>query len=485
MGNAFGYEGWIGSVSYGDRTFRSHEYFLEGAKTGRGKCTHQKALSVVVRTCFEAGGGAAVDARLNATLDDTVSAFCESEKPPELCCGAKRDIARYAASSRQIKEGCERRPGEADKAQSSMVRELSGAWKADSLSLAPPSESSGKYRLISHLDLEVEEQWSGETQHRGHCSEYQKGPSGYLPRRILGRESARFSADGVAQGDVISGEAVLADISEQPAQGSGDCFMGICSSYDADRKDSAYRSRVDARWYFQKAPCFAVIRKVQGDVTIQPAPAVGEGRVDIPVGPQPPVELGCIARLEHATIVTGAQSRIALDFGAHEFRVGSKSKLELSDPCHVRMPEVGILHGGKFYALFHKLLGSDEPYEIKGTNAVNGARGELQPGMPPARTLLASTAPSPGAVELALADEDGELAPPAGELKGAKVAFFVDNRPGERVRVEVLKGAVELQDGSGAKHVLQAGQVFQWRWSEKLSTSETILLRVDRRMFVP
>lgn len=247
---------------------------------------------------------------------------------------------------------------------------------------------------------------------------------------------------------VISGEKiietrdVLEGIYVKENETSDDCSkcLGALARMAHGDMNCSHITNITTSWTLVKRTkeCEAVISHVKGDVKINGVP-VKNGSFKIGAGD---------------VMETGSKSRIQLSLNNNStvYRLGSKSKLLLSNPCELYNEEKikqnktisATLLKGKLYGLINKLVGSERNFEPNIRTTASGVRGQL---WQPPNTFFASINPNSSLYLYQQEDpEKAELIEGYENSPSNVSAFYIHYEDDVVKDISALKGTLKIED---------------------------------------
>ncbi|MDB4584582.1 hypothetical protein N9164_15630 [Draconibacterium sp.] len=264
---------------------------------------------------------------------------------------------------------------------------------------------------------------------------------------------------------VISGEKtidtqdVLEGVYVKENETSNDCnkcLGGLGRMVHGD-VNCSYISKITTSWTLVKRSkeCNAQLSYSRGDVKINGVPAK-QGEIKVGAGD---------------VIETGQKSRMELRIGNSTYRLGSKSKLLLTNPCELFnegkiKPNKTIsttLLKGKLYELVNKLVGNPRNFNPKTRTAVTGFRMQIWQSP---ETFIASANPNLSFLFFQQNDpEKAELIEGYENLPNNVSAFYIHYEDDVVKDISALKGSIKIQDSNKIKNqeITEGTMVTKWK----------------------
>ena len=275
---------------------------------------------------------------------------------------------------------------------------------------------------------------------------------------------------------VISGEKTIDthDILEgfyiKENETSTDCnkYLGGMGQMVHGDVNCSYISKITTSWTLVKRnkDCNANLSFSRGDVKINGVPAK-QGSINVGAGD---------------IITTGIKSRMELRVGNSTYRLGSKSKLLLTNPCELYNEEKtkpgsnsvsATLLKGKLYALVNKLVGSELDFKQNMRTTASGVRGQL---WKPPTIFFASTDANFNSYIFQQDDtEKAELIAGYENLPDDFSAFYIHFEDNEVEDITALKGTLKIEDSNQTKNkIINEGETLNI-WDDGIIMSDVII----------
>ncbi|MDT8400753.1 MAG: hypothetical protein RQ743_03580 [Bacteroidales bacterium] len=262
--------------------------------------------------------------------------------------------------------------------------------------------------------------------------------------------------------DYLEGFHVAEDVS------SDDCrhCIGSLSNLVHGDVSCSYTSKVTTTWMLVKRTdeCDANVTYIKGDVKINGVPAK-ERAIKIGAGD---------------LIETGVKSGIEIRMPDNSaYRMGSKSKLTMVDPCNLKPRDISDPHQagltflrGRIYAVVHTVVGNEAGIIL--LNTASGVRGGITPELPLFYAssdpdfvpfLFQQDIPLPGyATAHQENPEKDELIEGYQSLPDDKTAYYLDFEDGKVLELTALKGTIRVEDDMGFRSmdIPEGTTVNQW-----------------------
>ncbi len=274
---------------------------------------------------------------------------------------------------------------------------------------------------------------------------------------------------------VISGEKsidthdVLEGVYRKENETSNDCnkCLGGLGRLVHGDVNCSYISKITTSWTLVKrsTDCNANLSYSRGDVKINGAPAK-QGAIKVGAGD---------------VIETGQKSRMELRVGNTTYRLGSKSKLLLTNPCELyneekRKPNKTIsttLIKGKLYEFVLKTVGNPREFDPKARTAVTGFRMQ---NWQTHNTFFASTDPNFNPYIYQQNDpEKAELIEGHQNLPDNVPAFYIHFEDDEVKDITALKGILKIEDNFQLKSKIVTEGTTTNKWDDGVVMSDVII----------
>ena len=267
----------------------------------------------------------------------------------------------------------------------------------------------------------------------------------------------------------IDNQDVLEGVYVQKNETSNDCnkCLGGMGRMVHGDVNCSYISKITTSWTLVKrsTECNAELSYSRGDVKINGAPAK-QGSIKVGAGD---------------VISTGTKSRMELRIGNSTYRLGSKSKLLLTDPCELKPREINDPHEaglnffkGRIYSLVQNTVGTGYDYDPNMRTAGVGVRGHVSPEVP-----LYYVSAGPGFGPSVFQDdfqlsgfsrvqqdnpEKAELIEGYQSLPDNQTAYYLDFEDGIVRDLTALRGTIRVEDDMGLRSmdIPEGTTVSQW-----------------------
>ena len=212
------------------------------------------------------------------------------------------------------------------------------------------------------------------------------------------------------------------------------------------------KSRISWNLHRLDSDCGGYITMVKGDAHLNGKP-LGKGVISL--GPDSKIETG---------IYPSRVELMLFDYPGAIVWLGSDTKFEMKDPCKKIHREVdpvvlGKLWKGKIYAIITRIVGEKSHFEIKTGTAVNGIRGNLAPELYKQKPLKQAwlNLLLPNGAKVTTSEQDGVDITPE-DLGTADIIVEIERKPGQFLRVSVLKGKAQVHNSHNYIWDLQSGE---------------------------
>ena len=268
----------------------------------------------------------------------------------------------------------------------------------------------------------------------------------------------------------IDNQDVLEGVYIKENETSNDCnkCMGGLGRMVHGDVNCSYISKISTSWTLVKrsTECNAELSYSRGDVKINGAPAK-QGTIKVGAGD---------------VISTGTKSRMELRIGNSTYRLGSKSKLLLTNPCELYNEEKTkpnktistTLLKGKLYALVNNMFGNPRDFDPNTRTAVTGFRMQL---WKTPTTFFASADPNFNPYIYQQNDpEKAELIEGYENLPDNVSAFYIQFEDDEVKDITALKGTIKIEDTFQIQSKIVTEGTTTNLWDDGTTMTEIVIL---------